>query len=471
MMYPRLKLARNLLKDDGVIFISIDDHEVANLRKLCDEIFGDENFCGVFIWEKKKKPSFLNANMGTVTDYIVCYAKHRPSSPPFGAGKVEDGKKYPFNNAGNSEQTLVFPVGSVKFTCPDQIVTKQDMSEGNIKTKLLNDVEIVNGTNANEFQLKGEWRYSQAKLDSFVANGAEIIISKVPFRPNYINRSGDLKKTSNFLSHRTNKIPTNEDATEEIRQLFGTDVMSHPKPSGLLKYLVRSVTNEGDLVLDFFAGSCSTAHGMWRQDIEDEQQRRFICVQLPEKLDATDGETNKKAIEFCDKHNLPHTIAEIAKERLRRTITNLSDSGMFDAKTDFGFRVFKLSTSNIRAWDSNGSIEKTLLDSSDNLKHDRQEIDVLYELLLKFGLNLAVPIEERTIADKSIFVIGFGALVVCLDDSLDLEVVEGIAQLKKELKPENMRGVLKDSGFADDVVKTNAVQILKQHEIEDVRSL
>lgn len=471
MMLPRLKLARNLLTDNGVIFISIDDHEVANLRKLCDEIFGDENFCGVFIWEKKKKPSFLNANMGTVTDYIVCYAKHRPSSPPFGAGQVEDGKKYPFNNAGNSLQILTFPPRCVTFTCVDQVITKQDMSEGNIKTELLDDVRIVDGTNENEFRLQGEWRYSQAKLDSFVESEAEIIISKVPFRPNYVNRSGDLKKTANFLSHRTNNVPTNEDATEEIRQLFGADVMSHPKPSGLLKYLVRAVTDDGDVVMDFFAGSCSTAHGMWLQELEDEKRRQFVCVQLPEKLDVTHGETNKKAIEFCRKHKLPETIAEIGKERLRRTIAHLSAQGMFETKADFGFRVYKLATSNIIEWDPDANIEKSLLNAKENIKDQRSEFDVLYELLIKFGLKLDVSVEEREIKGKAVFVVGMGALVVCLDDNLDIETVEAIAALRDELQPERMRIVFKDSGFKDDVAKTNAVQILQQRGIEDIRSL
>ncbi len=342
MIYPRLAIAKNLLRDDGVIFISIDDNEFANLRKVCDEIFGSDNFCGVFIWEKKKKPSFLNANMGTVTDYIVCYAKHRPNSPPFTAGQVEDGKKYPFNNAGNPLQTLAFPAGSVRFSCGDQLVPKQDMSAGSIVTELLDDVVILDGTNESEFRLRGQWRYSQRKLDEFVNANAEIVIAKVPFRPNYVNRSGAPKKTSNLLSHRTNDVPTNEDATAEIRRLFGSDVMSHPKPSGLMKYLVRAVTGHGDIVMDFFAGSCSTAHGMWLQSIEDGQRRQFIGVQLAETLDRTSNETSQRAVAFCRQHGLPTTIAEIGKERLRRTIAELSGDERSDAAVDLGFQVYKL---------------------------------------------------------------------------------------------------------------------------------
>ena len=413
MMYPRLRLARNLLRYDGIIFVSIDDNEIDNLLKMCNEIFGEENFCGAFVWEKKKKPSFLSANMGSVTDYIVCFAKNRQTSPPFGAGSVEEGKKYPFNNAGNGVQTLIFPANSVEFTCSAQRVPAQDMSEGNIKTELLDEVIIQGGRNANAFRLRGEWRYSQQKLDEFVRAGAEILISKVPFRPNYVNRSGELKKTANLLSHRTNGIPTNEDATEEIRQLFGADVMSHPKPSGLLKYLIRSVTAQEEIVLDFFAGSGTSGHGVWLQNAEDNSRRRFILIQLQEPIEA-DTPESAAALQFCREHSLSPTIAEICKERLRRAAKKIREAAPLFAG-DLGFRVFKLASSNIRAWDPNrDNMSQTLLDAAENLKTDRTETDILFELLLKLGLDLTVPIEEKTIAGKVVHSIGAGALFVCL---------------------------------------------------------
>ena len=475
MMYPRLKLARNLLREDGVIFISIDDNEVDNLLKLCGEIFGEENFCGCFIWEKKKKPSFLNANMGSVTDYIVCFGRHRPSSPPFAAGTVEDGKKYPFNNAGNGVQTLTFPAGSVKFTMSDQTIRAQEMSEGNIKTALLNDLIIVAGSNLNEFQLRGEWRYSQSKLNEFVQAGAEIVISKIPFRPNYVNRSGELKKSSNFLSHRTNAVPTNEDATEEIRQLFDADVMSHPKPSGLLKYLVRAVTTDHDVVMDFFAGSGTTAHGVWRENFEDGEARRFILVQLPEPIDPENPES-KAAFEFCRSNRLAPTIAEICKERLRRTAKNLKGTNSL-FQGDLGFRTFKLDSSNIRAWNPDlENMEQTLLDNEEHILAGRTEADIVYELLLKLGLDLCVPMESRSIAGKTVGSIGGGVLMTCLTDKITRDDVEPLAQgivaWHKELAPAgDTTCILRDSAFADDVAKTNLAVILEQYGIQNVRSL
>lgn len=474
MMYPRLKLARALLREDGILMISIDDTELANLTRMCAEIFGEENKCGYFVWEKKKKPSFLDLNMGTVTDFILCFAKRRESSPPFSAGSVEEGKKYPFNNAGNGIQTLTFPARTVTFGCGNQSVPAQDMSEGNIKTELLDDLVIEAGSNAGPFRLRGEWRYSQEKLDEFVAAGAEILVSKLPFRPNYVNRSGEAKKTSNLLSYRTNGVPTNEDATEEMRKLFGADVMSHPKPSGLLKYLIRAVTGDGDLIIDFFAGSGTTAHGLWLCDAEEMTRRKFILVQLPEptRTQDTDGEWHETAAWDAGFA----TIADLTKERLRRSGKQvLAESADFGG--DLGFRVFRLDSSNIHEWDPDpDNIEASLLASMEHLKEDRSEQDILYELLLKRGLQLTAPIDTRELSNKTVYSVGRGDLIVCLADSIDRSEIEpialGIASWRDELRPSAETVVIfRDSAFSDDVAKTNLAAILEQRGIATVRSL
>ncbi len=342
MMYPRLSIARELLEDRGILLVSIGDEELHNLRSICDELFGPLNYCGMFVWEKKKKPSFLDPNMGTVTEYVIAYARDRAHSPPFVAGTVEDGKKYPFNNAGNPLGVLRFPAGTVRFGCGDGRIRAQDMSRGNIKTRLLDDVTIAQGVNQNPFRLEGEWRYSQATLDGFVAAGAELLISRVPFRPNYVHRRNAAKKTSNLLSYRTNGVPTNEDATAEMRALFGADVMSYPKPTGLLKYLVRAITGDGDTVVDFFAGSGTTGVGVMLQNLEDQGTRKFILVQRPETLDAHDPR-QKVAAEFCRRIGKPANIAELTKERLRRESLRLR--GLHPhAHADLGFRAFQLVT-------------------------------------------------------------------------------------------------------------------------------
>ena len=475
MMYPRLKLARNLLRGDGVILISIGDEEMHNLHSICDEIFGYENFCGTFVWEKKKKPSFLDRSMGTVTDYIVAYAKDRPRSPAFTAGAVEEGKKYPFNNAGNSLTVLKFPAESVAFGLADQTVEAQDMSEGNIKTELLDDVHIRNGTNCNPFRLRGEWRYSQSKLDEFVAAEAEISISKIPFRPNYVNRSGEQKKTANLLSYRINAVPTNEDATEEARRVFGNDVVAYPKPEGLLKYLVGAVSHGDDLVLDFFAGSGTTASGVWRQNVEDSCARRFILVQFPEPLDVCER-VQVAAARLCERIGKPSYLTELTKEWLRRSGDRIKKEAPLLAG-DFGFRVFRLDSSNIRAWEPDrDNLEDTLLDSIDHVKPDRNEDDILYELLLKLGLDLCVSIETRTIAGKTVCSIEAGTLIACLAEHIAWEEVDplafGIAEWHKQLEPTGETTVvLRDSAFEDDATKLNLAAGLEQVGIKNLRSI
>jgi len=251
------------------------------------------------------------------------------------------------------------------------------------------------------------------------------------------------------------------------------------KPTQLLAYLMQIIDVSGyDIVLDFFAGSCSTAHALLTYNAQNlYSNARFVCVQLPEKIDV-DTEAFKAG--FVN-------IAEIGKERIRRVIKKIETEQAERAKEnkeklpgmeadvpelDLGFKVFKLDSSNIKPWDADfDNLEESLFNAVENIKSDRSEADVLYELLLKYGLDLAVSIEKRKIDGKTVYIIGAGALIVCLAKQISLEFVEGIAALKDELKPEVMRVVFKDSGFKDDVVKTNAVQILRQAGIDDVKSL
>ena len=475
MMYPRLKVARNCLTSDGIILVSIGDEEAHHLRLMCDDIFGYDNFCGAFVWEKKKKPSFLDRNMGTVTDYIVAYAKDRIQSPAFTAGLVEEGKKYPFNNAGNSMTVLTFPEESVTFNMVDQIVAAQDMSKGNIKTELLDDVCILGGKNQGKFRLRGEWRYSQSKLDELISEGGKILIGKIPFRPNYVSQSDERKKTANLLSYRINAIPTNEDATQQARDIFGGDVVSYPKPEGLLKYLIRSVSGGDDIVLDFFAGSGTTASGMCQQNVEDCCSRRFILVQLPQPLDAVD-KAHAEAVEFCDKIGRPHNLAELTKEYLRRSgrrTKRLSSS--FEG--DVGFRVFKLDSSNIRAWEPDQSdLKQSVIDYVDHIKPGRSEDDLFYELLLKLGYDLCTPTEERELAGKRVRKVADGSLIACLAESIESADVDavalGIAAWRDEMDGgDDLAVVFRDSAFKDEVAQANMTEVLRQYDIKDVRSL
>jgi adenine-specific DNA-methyltransferase len=230
-----------------------------------------------------------------------------------------------------------------------------------------------------------------------------------------------------------------------------------------------------DLVLDFFAGSGTTGHAVMTQNATDGGNRRYILVQLPELL-SLENKNQKAAAEYCDKLGTPHTIAELTKERLRRAAKKIKDQNPLFAG-DLGFRVFKLDSSNIRSWDPDrDNLEQTLLDNLEHIKPGRSQSDILYELLLKLGLDLCVPIETRSVAGKAVQAIGSGVLITCLAESITREEVEqlalGIIAWHKELDPAgDTTCVFRDSAFADDVAKSNLSAILSQHGIENVRSL
>ncbi len=335
MMYPRLVLAHELLADDGVIFITLDDRENAHTRMMMNEIFGEENFVCEFIWEKKKKPSFLHRNVGKLFDYILCYAKKAECTDMFSIEKTTIGKKYPLNNAGNPRKVLVFPPRSVQFGFESQIIKAQDMSEGNIHTKLLNRVVVKNYINQTEMQLEGEWRYSQQKLDQIIADGEKIQIHQVPFRPNHVKSGGERKAMKNILSLTHYECETNEDGSAQIFELFGANVFETPKPVGLVKLLIQAVTynNPSAVVMDFFGGSSSTAHAVMEVNAEDGGDRKFIMIQIPE-------ECNHKGDAYKAGYK---NICEIGKERIRRAEECMRrDYGSAVDQVDTGFRVYKI---------------------------------------------------------------------------------------------------------------------------------
>lgn len=295
LMRERLELLKGLLAPTGIIFVQIDDGEQAYLKVLMDEVFGRKNFTGQIVWEKKKKPSFLNSNMGVITEYILSYAKDRQTSPAFICGVTTEGKKYPFNNGGNGVKILTFPAKSVLFRMENQIITPMDMSEGNIITRLLDTIAIKDGTNENAFRLEGEWRYSQSRLDEIVSNKEQIVISKIPFRPNHIKAGGEEKKMKNLLTIAHYQMATYEDSSKESIALFGeTQAFDYPKPEALIRHLIEAVTSPDDFVLDSFAGSGTTGA------VAHKLNRRWIMIEMGEHCETHIVPRLKKVIEGQD---------------------------------------------------------------------------------------------------------------------------------------------------------------------------
>ncbi len=452
MMYPRLWLARNLLKMEGVVFISIDDGEVVNLRRLCDEIFGEECFIAQMVW-KTRASEDTRATTGVSTDheYIICYARStgvalrgaakntekfaNPDHDPRGPWRSADLTGLATKNARpNLHYDLIDPVTRINYGCPPR-----------------------------------GWRFEPKTMSIKIDEGRVLFPKDGLGRPRHKLFQHETRSLYKNISSIITKATTS-DGTREVNELLDDGVFHFPKPHVLLMTLMEQATVEDDLVLDFFAGSGTTAHAVFNLNKQDGGNRRFILVQLPEP-------TVQKEYP---------TIAEITKERVRRVIKKLNaeDAGKMNqndaGKWDRGFRVFKLDTSNFKPWDPDPEdLNRTLLDHVDPILPGRSEQDLLFELLLKLGLELTVPMETRIISEKAVHAIGDGILLVCLTREISRKAVEPLAQgildWRKELAPAvSTTFIFRDSAF-DDVGKTNLTAILEQNlfasELAGIRSL
>lgn len=275
LMKQRLELLRELLSPDGVIFISIDDDECHYLKVICDEVFLRSNYCGSFIWEKKRKPSFLNSQMGSVTEYVLCYARDRKKLSPFSIETTSEDETYPLYNGGNNRGILVFPPHSLYFPKSNvRVIKAQVFEEETSLVTLLNDCDIKQHWNTNEVQIEGEWRYSQGSINEQLQNGEHYIIKSKKFRPRRVFSTSKAKTMHNLLSRAHINMSTYEDATKESINLFGNNAFDYPKPEMLISVLIQCATQSGDLVLDSFLGSGTTAA------VAHKMGRRYIGIEL-----------------------------------------------------------------------------------------------------------------------------------------------------------------------------------------------
>ena len=430
----------------------------------------EENFIGIFIINSS--PSAIDyGHLAKTHDYALFYAKNISEATTI---HLEDEEKV-FKYKDEIGDFNIYPLynGNVAFnpkTRPNLYYPfylnpeKQDQNGFyEISVDKVDGWEEVYPVISQKDGIQRVWRWGKPKAREDVnkeivgykaENGEFRIVQKTRLTGKLIR---SLQLDTSISSRR---------GTAEIQELFERKVFSFPKPVELIKRFIQVATDHDSIVLDFFAGSAPTAQAIYELNLKDTGHRKYILVQLPENCD---GESEAAA--FLKKYGAPVTIAEISKERIRRTSAKIKNENS-DYQGDLGFKVFKLDSTNIKPWELDFDLtEQDLEDQISNIKHGRKDEDVLYEVLLKYGLDLTLPITEHSVAGHKVFDIGMGALMICLSDDITLDVVEGIAKLKDELKPEIMRVVFKDAGFADDVVKTNAVQILKQAGIEDVRSL
>lgn len=451
MMYPRLKLARNLLTDDGVIFISIDDNEVENLKKICNEIFGETNFIGQLTWLKKRKGSFLSKNMVSLTEYILIYGRNKGIG--LYGGEADTSESQPLIKRTNSIKKLNFPKNQVKTKLKDGLYPKGTYGEGTSSVNLLNDVTISNGLIINDFSLEGPFIWTQENLDNELKRGSKLVINTKKFqvRAFKVPKEGSYKGLNSFI----NGIEirgTNEDGYEELKRIFSKEkIMDYPKPINLIKLIIESATHfdEDCIILDFFSGSATTAHAVLELNLENKTSKKFINVQIPE-------ETDEKSAAFKAGYK---NICEIGEERIRRAGDEILEKS--DNKNlDIGFKVFKLDSSNLKKWEPEFSnVQQSLI--IDEIKKDRTNEDLVYEIMLKYGVDLTLPIERH----GNIYSIGYGALVICLEDNITKEITNKILEIVKDSSI--VRVVFKDSGFASDADKTNIKEILKTNHIDE----
>lgn len=333
-MYPRLYIARELLRDDGVIFISIDDNEQAQLKLLCDEVFGEENFVEVFSWVKTSTPPSLSTKSRKTNEYILCYEKCKDNYK-YNAGQQDEGDE-PLLNSGNTERILEFPSDSLTF----KFIENGHLKAGKFdKVTLMNDIQIVNFKSTTPVLLSGEFKWVQDTLTEEIKKGTTFVAKTIKLSIRFLRTEKGFKRPTNFIKDeiitplidkKDTNVDTNEKATQEILDIFAKPVFTNPKPLSLIKYLANFKVLENDLILDFFAGSGTTAHAVMQLNAEDKGNRKFICVQLPEPTDEK-SEAYKAGYK---------TIFDITKARIEKSAVKIRQD-FKETTADLGFKIFK----------------------------------------------------------------------------------------------------------------------------------
>ena len=444
MMYPRLKLARNLLTEDGVIFISIDDNEVHNLRKMCDEIFGEGNFVASVIWERSFSPVNLKKHFSEAHDYIIAIAKNLTVLECNGISRKSD-ESNRYKNPDNDER------GDW---------TSSDMTVGPVIPEKVYEITLPSGRII--LPTSGRcWLFTKMKYQEMVAD------NRIWFGENGSNTP----RVKKFLTEVKQGITPitiwyykdvghSQDAAQNLKKLFeGKDYFDYPKPVDLIKRSLELYSNKDSVILDFFSGSATTAHAVMQLNAEDQGNRKYIMVQLPEDTDEKSEAYKAGYINIC----------EIGKERIRRAANKIKEEKVEKAKKDglfadfkdeqdYGFRVYRLDSSNMQDvyYKPQDYNQGTLDLFADNVKEDRTAEDLIAQIMLDWGLELSLPIEHKTIAGKEVFAVAGDSLYCCFDSDIDEAFAKEIAKEKP------MRIVFRDKGFKDDTAKENVKQLLKQ---------
>lgn len=428
LIYPRIRLAKRLLAEDGFIFASIDDIEIDNLKKVFDEVFGQENFVGTFIWKSRvSEDTRAVSGLSTDHEYIVCYtnsngASLRGSEKDLGKFKnSDDDPRGPWRSADmtglatrdkrpNLHYDLIDPQTGINYGCPP----------------------------------KG-WRFEPTTMSTKIAEKRVLWPSSTEGRPRQKLFLNEMESIFKNISSVVQEVSTG-DGTREVNSLIGNGIFSFPKPTRLIDIFLEQATDKDSIVVDFFAGSATTAHAVLKKNAEDGGNRRFIMVQVPEEC-AEDSEAFKAGYK---------TIAEVSKERIRRAGKKISETNQ---QLGIGFRVLKIDTSNMAdVYYAPDALDNSQIDLLvDNIKPDRTPEDLLFQVMLDWGVDLALPLVKQDIQGKDVFFVDGNALAACFDSSGSIDE----AFVKELAKHQPLRVVFRDAGFKDSSVKINVEQIFK----------
>ncbi len=410
MMYPRLKVAQTLLRADGTLCISLDDSELSNCIAIVKDIFGEENFLAVVVWQKVFAPKPAAATFSTSHDYILVVSRD---------ADLWDRKLLP-RTAEQDERYENIDNDPRGPWASDNLLRNEHRD---------NSVYEITAPSGRVWKPKPgtSWRHPKDEMNRLISEN-EIWFGNdgngMPRRKKFLSEVQQGLVPETLWKHES--VGHTQEAKRELLQLFDADVFSTPKPTRLVRRMLQITTANDDIVVDFFAGSGTTAQAVMEQNAADSSRRRYLLVQLPEPL-APDNKDQKAAADFCDQIRRPRNIAEITKERIRRAGNRVREKNSLIAG-DVGFRVFKLDSTNIQVWEPNHEdLGRALLNSQEHIKGDRNEEDVLYELLLKLGLDLCVPIEKKSIAKQVVHSIGSGTLFACLSLGISREETEPLA--------------------------------------------
>ena len=468
MIYSRLMVARSLLSEDGVIFISIDDNELDNLKKISDEVFGAYNFIDIYNWAKTETPENLSIKCRQIIEYVLCYQKNKDSVRFKGIQKYSSSSNGLLNQP-NAIGILKFPANTVTTNIPNGHIVAGMYGTDKYDVELLDDVDVKDGLFISEFRLKAKFKWQQSYLENELRNGTTISIPTMKFSPSYEKKEYAPEVPTNLINSKVG-VETNENAGEYQLQLFHKKVFNFPKPTSLMKYLFGFLDDkETDyIIMDFFSGSASTADAVMQINSERKDNPiKYILVQLQEDLEeslknatsASQREIIGNSIDLCDELKVPHVLTEVAKERIRRAGKKIKEeSPLTTQDLDTGFRVFRIDSSNYeevehtpKEWNQD-QLDLFL----NNIKSDRTDLDLLFGCMLDWGVQLSLPMTTEEVDGKNIYTVNEGDLVACFAD----KVTDNVVRVMAEKQP--LRVIFRDSCFERDADKINIYETFKQ---------